>query len=35
VSLALWAMAWETLRLYQPEICADLEQRGLVRDKPA
>ena len=35
VSLALWSMAWETLRLHHPEICADLEQRGLVSDKPA
>jgi alpha-N-acetylglucosamine transferase len=34
VSLALWAMAWETLRLYHPDICTELEQRGLVRDKP-
>lgn len=35
VSLTLWAMAWETLRLHHPDICADVEQRGLVRDKPA
>ena len=35
VSLALWSMAWETLRLHHPDICAELEQRGLVRDKPA
>ena len=35
VSLALWAMAWETLRLHQPETCGELERRGLVRDKPA
>lgn len=35
VSLALWAMAWETLRLHHPEICAELEQRGLVRERPA
>ena len=35
VSLALWAMAWETLRLHHPDICADVEQRGLVRAKPA
>jgi alpha-N-acetylglucosamine transferase len=35
VSLTLWAMAWETLRLHHPDICADAEQRGLVRDKPA
>ncbi len=34
VSLTLWAMAWETLRLHHPDICADAEQRGLVRDKP-
>ena len=35
VSLTLWSMAWETLRLHHPEICAEVEQRGLVRDKPA
>ncbi len=35
VSLALWSMAWETLRLHEPDICAALEQRGLVRRKPA
>ena len=35
VSVTLWAMAWETLRLHHPEFCADLEERGLVRDKPA
>ena len=35
VSMVLWAMAWETLRLHHPEICADMEQRGFVRDKPA
>jgi alpha-N-acetylglucosamine transferase len=35
VSLALWSMAWETLRLHLPEVCADLERRELVRDKPA
>ena len=35
VSLTLWSMAWETLRLYEPDICAALEQRGLVRRKPA
>jgi alpha-N-acetylglucosamine transferase len=34
VSLALWAMAWETLRLHHPDICAEAEQRGLVTDKP-
>ncbi len=34
VSLTLWSMAWETLRLHHPEMCAELEQRGLVRDKP-
>ncbi len=34
VSLALWAMAWETLRLHHPDVCADAEERGLVRDKP-
>jgi alpha-N-acetylglucosamine transferase len=34
VSLALWAMAWETLRLHHPDVCALAEQRGLVRDKP-
>ena len=35
VSLTLWAMAWETLRLHHPDVCADAEQRGLVRDTPA
>ena len=35
VSLTLWSMAWETLRLHHPDICALAEQRGLVRDKPA
>ena len=34
VSEALWSMAWETLRLHHPEICADLEQRELVRRWP-
>ena len=34
VSQALWSMAWETLRLQHPDICAEVEQRGLVRDKP-
>jgi len=34
VSLALWAMAWETPRLHHPDICAVVEQRGLVRNKP-
>ncbi|HTY16628.1 MAG TPA: glycosyltransferase [Myxococcota bacterium] len=34
-SQALWLMAWETLRLQHPDICAELEQRGLVRDRPA
>ena len=34
VSQALWSMAWETLRLHAPEICAALEARGLVSDKP-
>jgi len=34
-SLALWAMAWETLRLHHPDICIEVERRGLVRDTPA
>jgi alpha-N-acetylglucosamine transferase len=34
-SLALWAIAWETLRLHHPDVCARAEERGLVRDKPA
>ena len=34
VSLGLWAMAWETLRLHHPDICAEAERRGLVRQKP-
>ena len=35
VSQALWSMAWETLRLHLPDVCAELETRGLVRDTPA
>ena len=31
----LSVMAWETLRLREPGICAAAEQRALVRDKPA
>ena len=34
VSLALWSMTWETLRLHHPDVCALAEERGLVRDKP-
>lgn len=34
VSQGLWVMAWETLRLHHPETCAELEERGLVTDKP-
>lgn len=34
VSLALWSMAWETLRLHHPDMCAEAEGRGLVRQKP-
>jgi alpha-N-acetylglucosamine transferase len=34
-SLALWAVAWETLRLHHPDVCARAEERGLVRDRPA
>jgi alpha-N-acetylglucosamine transferase len=34
-SLTLWAIAWETLRLHHPDVCARAEERGLVRDKPA
>jgi alpha-N-acetylglucosamine transferase len=34
-SLTLWAVAWETLRLHHPEICARAEERGLVTDAPA
>ena len=34
VSEAFWAMTWETLRLHYPEMCAELERRELVRDKP-
>jgi alpha-N-acetylglucosamine transferase len=34
VSQALWLMTWETLRLQHPDICAEAEQRGLVRDRP-
>ena len=35
VSQALWSMAWETLRLHSPAVCAELEQRGLVADRPS
>jgi hypothetical protein len=35
VSQALWLMVWETLRMHEPEVCAELERRGLVRDAPA
>lgn len=35
MSQGLWSMAWETLRLHEPQICAELERRGLVRSKPA
>ncbi len=35
VSQALWAMAWETLRLHEPEACSTLERRGLVSDAPS
>jgi hypothetical protein len=31
----LSVMAWETLRLREPGICAAAQQRALVRDKPA
>ena len=34
VSQGLWVIAWETLRLHHPEMCADLEKRGLVTNKP-
>jgi alpha-N-acetylglucosamine transferase len=34
-SQALWSMAWETLRLHEPELCAELERRGLVSATPA
>jgi lipopolysaccharide biosynthesis glycosyltransferase len=34
-SQVLWCLVWETLRLYEPQICVELEQRGLVRDRPA
>lgn len=33
-SQTLWSMAWETLRLHHPDVCALAEERGLVRDKP-
>ncbi len=35
VSQVLWAMAWETLRLHEPETCAALETRGMVSKEPA
>jgi len=34
VSQGLWSMAWETLRLHEPEICAALEARGALGDAP-
>jgi len=34
-SLVLWSMAWETLRLHHPDICAAVEHRGLVRKRGA
>lgn len=34
VSQGLWVIAWETLRLHHPDMCADLEARGLVTNKP-
>jgi len=34
VSQGLWAIAWETLRLHEPETCAALEARGLVSARP-
>jgi lipopolysaccharide biosynthesis glycosyltransferase len=34
MSVGLWAMAWETLRLHHPDICAEVERRRLVRDRP-
>lgn len=34
ISQALWSMAWETLRLHVPDVCAELEARGLVRGAP-
>jgi lipopolysaccharide biosynthesis glycosyltransferase len=35
VSEALWLMVWETLRMHEPDVCAELERRELVRDAPA
>jgi lipopolysaccharide biosynthesis glycosyltransferase len=34
VSQALWVMAWETLRLHAPDVCGELEARGLATDAP-
>jgi hypothetical protein len=34
ISQALWAIAWETLRLHLPATCADLEARALVTNGP-
>ena len=34
VSQGLWVIAWETLRLHEPEICTALEERRLVTGKP-
>ncbi len=33
-SQTLWSMAWETLRLHVPDVCAELEQRRLVTPAP-
>jgi hypothetical protein len=32
---SLWSMAWETLRLHAPDLCAELESHRLVTDEPA
>lgn len=34
LSQGLWAIAWETLRLHAPDVCAALEARGAVGDAP-
>jgi alpha-N-acetylglucosamine transferase len=35
MSQGLWSMTWETLRLHEPAMCAELERRELVRSRPA
>ena len=34
LSQGLWVITWETLRLHHPDVCAELESRGLVTYRP-